>query len=58
MRKTDDHIMIISLFVKNEKIFQFISQSFVKSRSEDMQSTAKCLAYLHHNVLQRGDYHS
>lgn len=41
-----------------DNISKFTTKQFVKSKSEDMQSTAKCLAYLHHNVLQRGDYHS
>lgn len=53
--------MLVLKTIGNEKIFSYtldnISQ-FTKSKSEDMQSTAKCLAYLHHNVLQRGDYHS
>ena len=47
--------------IGNEKIssctLDNISQ-FIKSKSEDMQYTTKCLAYFHHNVLQRGDYHS
>jgi len=52
--------------VRNEKIIpftldnilQFTTTQFLKSKSEDMQSTTKFLAYPHHNVIQRGDYHS
>ncbi len=41
-----------------DNISQFTIKQSVKSKSEDMQSVAKHPAYLHHNVLQRGDYHN
>jgi len=39
-----------------DNILQFTTKQFVKSKSEDMQSTAKFLAYHRHGF--RGDYHT
>ena len=66
MTTDDDRYRIILTLTKNEKIIQrelgknsdriFRVIQFVNIKDGNMQSTTKFLAYLQHNVIQRGVY--
>jgi len=53
---TLDNILEFNFTLDN--ILHFTTKLFGKSKSEDMQSVSKLLAYLHHTDVNRGDYHS